>query len=133
MGSGDEISHASSDDFSSISHFPEEVQSNLILIAEWLCLNDREEYMNIYANIRAHMMKKSLEQLRDHQKTASMGSQGRGVSPVRNRIASPAAASAVTQEATTPTGRKISHQSKRLQQKKKKLEKKKKKKKKKKS
>jgi len=117
--SGDEISHASSDDFSSISHFPEDVQSNMIQIAEWLCLNDREEYMNVYANIRAHMMKKSLEQLRDHQKTASMGSQGRGISPpTRAKIASPAAASAVTQEpSTTPTGRKISTQSKRLQQK----------------
>jgi len=116
--SGDEISHASSDDFSSISHFPEEVQSNLVQIAEWLCVNDREEYMNVYANIRAHMMKKSLEQLRDHQKSASMGSQGRGISPTRHKLASPAAASVVTQESsTTPTGRKISHQSKRLQQK----------------
>eukprot|EP00092_Neocalanus_flemingeri_P025281 GFUD01027413.1.p1 GENE.GFUD01027413.1~~GFUD01027413.1.p1 ORF type:complete len:729 (+),score=182.30 GFUD01027413.1:43-2229(+) len=115
--SGDEISHASSDDFSSISHFPEEVQSNMVQIAEWLCINDREEYMNVYANIRAHMMKKSLEQLGDHQKTASMGSQGRGISPSRHKLASPAAASAVTQEnSTTPTGRKKSHQSKWLQQ-----------------
>jgi len=115
--SGDEISHTSSDDFSSITHFPEEVQSNLIQIAEWLFLNDRDEYMNVYANIRAHMMKRSLEQLRDHQKTSSVGSQGRGVSPNRSKIASPAAATLVQENSVTPTGRKLSHQSKRLQQK----------------
>ena len=95
--SGDEISHTSSDDFTSMTQFPEDVQTNLIQIAEWLVSNDREEYMNIYANIRAHMMKKSLELMRDQQKTASMGSQGRGVSPSRQKIASPAAAIALAQ------------------------------------
>ena len=103
--SGDEISHASSDDFTSLTQFPEDVQTNLVQIAEWLCSNDREDFMNVYANIRAHMMKKSLEQMRDHQKSASMGSQGRGVSPART-IASPAAASSMAQDNTlTPTSR----------------------------
>ena len=106
--SGDSISHTSSDDFASITQFPEDVQTNMTQIAEWLVANDREEYMNIYANIRAHMMKKSLEQMREHQKTASMGSQGRGVSPAR-KIASPAAAIALSQDnSSTPTSRKIS-------------------------
>ena len=100
--SGDEISHTSSDDFfTSMTQFPEDVQTNLIQIAEWLVSNDREEYMNIYANIRAHMMKKSLETMRDHQKTASLGSQGRGVSPTRQKIASPAAAIALAQVGST--------------------------------
>ena len=91
--SGDEISHASSDDYTSLTQFPEDVQTNLVQIAEWLCSNDREDFMNVYANIRAHMMKKSLEQMRDHQKSASMGSQGRGVSPART-ISGPVAATA---------------------------------------
>ena len=103
--SGDEVSHASSDDFASLTQFPEEVQTHLVQVAEWLCSNDREEYMNIYANIRAHVMKRSLEQLRDHQRSASMGSTGRGVSPART-MASPAAATALAQDtASTPTSR----------------------------
>ena len=69
------MSHASSDDFSSLSQFPEEVQASLILIAEWLSQNDREEFMNVFANIRAHVLRRSLEQLRDQGKSASMGSQ----------------------------------------------------------
>jgi hypothetical protein len=39
--SGDEVSRASSEDYASISHFPEEVLNSLILIAEWLCNNDK--------------------------------------------------------------------------------------------
>jgi len=114
--SGDEISHASSDDFASISQFPEDVLTNMIQIAEWLCDNDKEEYMNIYANIRAHMMKKSLEQLRDQQKSASMGSQGRGVSPAR-KIASPAAAITLAQDtSSTPTSRRLSQQGSALKE-----------------
>ena len=48
--SGDSISHTSSDDFASMTQFPEDVLTNMIQIAEWLVVNDREEYMNIYAN-----------------------------------------------------------------------------------
>merc|ERR1719187_3135406 len=97
----DEVSHASSDDFTSIKHFPDNVLSDLIRIAEWLCLNDREEYMNVYATVRANMMKKSLDQLRDYHRTASGGSVGR-TSPVAARMfASPAAATSV-QDSSTP-------------------------------
>ena len=36
----------------SIHHFPEDVQTNLIAVAEWLNLNDRDEFMNVYASVR---------------------------------------------------------------------------------
>jgi len=96
---GDEVSRASSDDCS-ISHLPEEVHTNLALIAEWLCNNERDEYMNVYAITRADVMKKSLEGVRDQQKTASTGSGGRGghtpgQTPGPRQFASPAAASGV--------------------------------------
>jgi len=114
--SGDEISRASSDDFNSITHFPEDVHNSLILISEWLCNNDKGEYMNVYASIRGNLMKKSLEQLRDHQRNCSGGSQGRYVSPNQTRkFASPAAATALNQESTTPTSRKLTSQSRKLQ------------------
>merc|ERR1719187_2466959 len=111
--SDEAISHASSDDFSCIKHFPDNVQSTLIRISEWLCMNDREEYMNVYATVRANMMNKSLEHLRDHHKTSSGGSVGR-TSPTIRKFASPAAATAVHDNSSTP-GRKISVQSRRLQ------------------
>ena len=38
-------------DFVSIHHFPEEIQTDLIQIAEWLNLNDHDEFMNIYAKV----------------------------------------------------------------------------------
>ena len=81
--------------------------------------------MNVFANIRAHVLRRSLEQLRDQGKSASMGSQvtyqstelhctvdvvqGRGGSPGRHGLASPAAATAVTPDQSgTPTGKKLS-------------------------
>ena len=102
---GDEVSRASSDDCS-IAHLPEEVHASLVLIAEWLCKNERDEYMTVYAVTRADVMKKSLEAVRDHQKTASAGSGGGrsgggsstpGASslPAPAKFASPAAASGV--------------------------------------
>lgn len=113
----DEISRASSDDLGSINHFPEEVQNSLILISEWLCNNDKGEYMNVYASIRGNLMKKSLEQLRDHQRSCSGGSQGRphGSPNQTRKFLSPAAATALTPDNSTPTSRKLSSQSKRLQ------------------
>jgi hypothetical protein len=41
---GDEVSRASSEDYSSITHFPEDVLNSLILISEWLCNNDKVVY-----------------------------------------------------------------------------------------
>jgi len=90
---GDEISHASSD-AEVLPPLPEEVHANLVLVAEWLCNNERDEYMNVYAVTRADVMRKSLEGVRDHSKSASTGSLGRqGPGPAK--FASPAAASGV--------------------------------------
>jgi len=113
----DSVSHASSDDFSSIRHFPDSVQSSMIRIAEWLCMNDREEYMNVYATVRANMMKKSLDQLRDYHRTASGGSFGRTSPQASRNFASPGAATGAMQDANTPNSsvRKISYQSRKLQ------------------
>jgi len=112
---GDEISRASSEEYPSINHFPEDVLNSLILISEWLCNNDKAEYMNVYASIRSNIMKKSLEQLRDYQRSSSTGSQGRHLSPSQTRkFASPAAATALTPDAgSTPTSR-LSSQSRRF-------------------
>jgi len=111
---GDEISRASSEEYPSINHFPEQVLNSLILISEWLCNNDKGEYMNVYASIRGNIMRKSLEQLRDYQRSCSTGSQGRHLSPGQTRkFASPAAATALTPDASTPTSR-LSSQSRRL-------------------
>ena len=76
------------DDFSSIQHFPEEVQTDLIAVAEWLNLNDRDEFMNVYASVRGQVMKKSLDLLKDYRRSASGGSGGgggQGKSPAMNR------------------------------------------------
>lgn len=45
----------------SIQYFPEDVQNDLMAIAEWLSLNDHDEFMNIYAAVRGSLMKKSLD------------------------------------------------------------------------
>ncbi len=35
------------------------MQTNLIAVAEWLNLNDRDEFMNVYANVRGQVRQKS--------------------------------------------------------------------------
>ena len=55
----------------SIQHFPEDIQSSLSSIAEWLSFNNRDEFMNVYAVVRGQYMKKSLENLRDHVRASS--------------------------------------------------------------
>ena len=49
-------------------------------IAEWLNLNDHDEFMNIYAKVRSQVTKKSLDQLREHQLSgmAAAGAAGAG-------------------------------------------------------
>ena len=44
-------------DSASIQHFPEDVQTNLIAMAEWLNLNERDEFMNVYASVRGSVLK----------------------------------------------------------------------------
>lgn len=59
---------------SSYSHFPENIASNLIRIANWLNSESRDEYMNVYARKRADVLMKSLTMLKEHQRSGSGGS-----------------------------------------------------------
>lgn len=59
---------------SSYSHFPENVASDLIRIANWLNSESRDEYMNVYARKRADVLMKSLTMLKEHQRSGSGGS-----------------------------------------------------------
>jgi exocyst complex protein 7 len=96
VSGSDSVSRASSSDECSIAQLPEEVHGSLVLVAEWLAANERDEYMNVYAVTRADVMRRSLEAVRDHQKTASTGSGGRAAGQLLltpAKVASPAAAS----------------------------------------
>ena len=65
----------------SIQHFPEDVQTNLISMAEWLTLNNKGmEFMNVYGTVRGSVLKRSLDQLRDHHKSCSTKSLNRWLS-----------------------------------------------------
>ncbi|KAK7601997.1 hypothetical protein V9T40_009438 [Parthenolecanium corni] len=67
---------------SSFNHFPENVASDMVRIATWLMSESRDEYMNVYARIRANVLMKSLNMLKEHQRTGSGGSiQGVAASP----------------------------------------------------
>lgn len=59
---------------SSISHFSEIVSSDLIRLADWLISQSRDEYMNVYARVRANTLTKSMTTLKEYQKTGSAGS-----------------------------------------------------------
>nr|CAD7462409.1 unnamed protein product [Timema tahoe] len=59
---------------SSLNHFPDAVTAELTRIAEWLIVHGRDEYMNVYARVRANVLLKSLQHLKEQQKTASGGS-----------------------------------------------------------
>ena len=47
-------------------------------LAEWLIVHGRDEFMNVYARVRAQVILKSLQQLKDQQRSASGGS-GQGI------------------------------------------------------
>jgi hypothetical protein len=57
-----------------LNHFPEAVSSELIRIADWLIMHNRDEYMNVYARVRATILLKSLQQLKEQQRSSSGGS-----------------------------------------------------------
>lgn len=122
---GSATSASASSDFASLQHFPEEVQTALIQMAEWLNLNDRDEFMNIYASVRGQVTKRSLDRLRDHQRSLSGGSFTGGragstrLSPsMARKFSSPLAGVASTPDGSsvsgTPTGKKISRMSSSL-------------------
>lgn len=68
---------------SSYTQFPESVSGQLTAMADWLIAQSRDEFMNVYARIRATVMLKSLQLLKEQQKTGSGGSvQGMASSPV---------------------------------------------------
>jgi hypothetical protein len=46
----------------------------LICIADWLIMHNRDEYMNVYARVRATVLLKSLQQLKEQQRSSSGGS-----------------------------------------------------------
>lgn len=59
---------------SSISHFSDTVSADLIRLADWLINQSRDEYMNMYARVRANTLTKSMTTLKEYQKTGSAGS-----------------------------------------------------------
>lgn len=68
---------------SSLTQFPEAVGSQLTVMAEWLVTQGRDEFMNVYAKVRATVLLKSLHQLREQQRSGSGGSvTGIAASPV---------------------------------------------------
>lgn len=69
---------------SSISHFPETVSSDLIRLADWLISQSRDEYMNIYARVRANTLTKSMTTLKEYQKTGSAGSSNMAIGQTLN-------------------------------------------------
>uniref|UniRef100_A0A2H8TL34 Exocyst complex component 7 n=1 Tax=Melanaphis sacchari TaxID=742174 RepID=A0A2H8TL34_9HEMI len=70
----DELVTDDSSSVSSISHFSETVSSDLIRLADWLISQSRDEYMNVYARVRANTLTKSMTTLKEYQKTGSAGS-----------------------------------------------------------
>ncbi|KDR13019.1 exocyst complex component 7 isoform X1 [Zootermopsis nevadensis] len=58
----------------SLNQFPETVSSELKCIADWLIMHNRDEYMNVYARVRATVLLKSLQQLKEQQRSSSGGS-----------------------------------------------------------
>jgi hypothetical protein len=58
----------------SLNHFPEAVSTELVCIADWLIMHNRDEYMNVYARVRATILLKSLQQLKEQQRSSSGGS-----------------------------------------------------------
>uniref|UniRef100_T1IUD6 Exocyst complex component 7 n=1 Tax=Strigamia maritima TaxID=126957 RepID=T1IUD6_STRMM len=54
-----------------VEHLPAKTISELIRISEWLLQNKRDDFMNVYASIRANILLRSLQGLKDHQKSAS--------------------------------------------------------------
>ncbi|TRY63811.1 hypothetical protein TCAL_00431 [Tigriopus californicus] len=95
------------DDFASLHPFPEDVQTNLIQIAEWLNLNDHDHFLHVYGVERGKVVMQSLDQLKHHRKSMSGGSVRQlKVSPsLPRKFSSPMV---MESGSGTPTGKKVS-------------------------
>lgn len=65
----------SNDDCPSIKQLPTSAREELQLICNWLDQNVRREYVNIYATERADVVFRSLNMLKDHQRSGSWGAE----------------------------------------------------------
>lgn len=71
----DDSSNGSEDYPSSIKQLPPKTRDDLNIIARWLDENLRKEYMTLYSDERSEVISKSLQKLKDHQKSGSWGSE----------------------------------------------------------
>ncbi|XP_018903905.1 exocyst complex component 7 [Bemisia tabaci] len=85
VANDEELFHDDCSSVGSLGHFSETVLSDLTRMADWLIAETRDEFMNIYARIRANILMKSLTLLKDHQKSGS-GSSMQNVSAVSPNI-----------------------------------------------
>ncbi|XP_046403378.1 exocyst complex component 7 [Ischnura elegans] len=58
----------------SLSRFPDGVAEELVQLADWLIMNGRDEFMNVYAKVRSTVLTRSLQALREQQRSSSGGS-----------------------------------------------------------
>ncbi|CAG2110908.1 unnamed protein product [Medioppia subpectinata] len=61
-----------------LEQLPEKAKDELRQLAEWLCINRNDDFITVYANLRSEVLLKSLQGLRDHQKSCSGGTQVSG-------------------------------------------------------
>ncbi|XP_022916884.2 exocyst complex component 7 [Onthophagus taurus] len=54
--------------------FPDTIKSSLIIMADWLYNNGRDEYLTVYGKIRGDVLQRSLTSLKKYQKSVSGGS-----------------------------------------------------------
>lgn len=56
------------------SQIPSNVKNDLVRIAEWLINNNRDEFMTVYGKIRGSILIRSLQMLKEYQRSVSGGS-----------------------------------------------------------
>ncbi|EAT38259.1 AAEL009832-PA [Aedes aegypti] len=66
---------SSNEDCPSIKQLPTSTREELNTIAQWLDNNLRREYMQIYGDERSEVIMRSLQNLKDHQKSGSWGNE----------------------------------------------------------
>lgn len=60
------------------------MSADLIRLADWLISQSRDEYMNMYARVRANTLTKSMTTLKEYQKTGSAGSTNMAIGQTLN-------------------------------------------------